>query len=247
MEGPSPVSALIHAATMVTAGVFLLVRCSTLFELSPSVLQFIAIIGAATAIMAATSGLLQNDLKKVIAYSTCSQLGFMVFACGVSQYSLSLFHLVNHAFFKALLFLGAGAVIHAVSNEQDTRKFGALSRLLPYTYVMFLIGSLALMGFPFLTGFYSKDVILEVTASGQTITSLFAYNLGAITAFFTSFYSLRLLKLTFYGASRSPRSYLRHTHELVEDMAYPLAVLAIGSLFFGYFARDLFIGFGNSY
>ena len=227
--------------------VFLLVRCSTLFELAPSVLQFIAIIGAATAIMAATSGLLQNDLKKVIAYSTCSQLGFMVFACGVSQYSLGLFHLVNHAFFKALLFLGAGAVIHAVSNEQDTRKFGALNRLLPYTYVMFLIGSLALMGFPFLTGFYSKDVILEVTASGQTLTSLYAYNLGAITAFFTSFYSLRLLKLTFYGASRSPRPYLLHTHELVEDMAYPLAILALGSLFFGYFARDLFIGFGGGY
>jgi proton-translocating NADH-quinone oxidoreductase chain L len=247
MEGPSPVSALIHAATMVTAGVFLLVRCSALFELAPSVLKFVTIIGAATAIMAATSGLLQNDLKKVIAYSTCSQLGFMTFACGVSQYSLSLFHLVNHAFFKALLFLGAGAVIHAVSNEQDTRKFGALSRLLPYTYVMFLIGSLALMGFPFLTGFYSKDPILEVTACGQGVSSLYAYNLGVLTAFFTSFYSLRLLKLTFYGISRSPRAYLLHTHELSKDMAYSLAVLAIGSIFFGYFARDLFIGFGSSY
>jgi len=197
--------------------------------------------------MAATSGLFQNDLKKVIAYSTCSQLGFMTFACGISQYSRSLFHLVNHAFFKALLFLGAGAVIHAVSNEQDTRKFGGLSRLLPYTYITFVIGSLALMGFPFLTGFYSKDPILEVAFAARTTASAFAYDLGAITAFFTAFYSLRLLKLTFFGVSRAPRPYLLHVHELAKDMAYPLAVLAIGSIFFGYFARDLFIGFGNSY
>lgn len=174
MEGPSPVSALIHAATMVTAGVFLLVRCSALFQLAPSVLTFVAVIGGGTAIMAATSGVLQSDLKKVIAYSTCSQLGYMVFACGASQYGLSFFHLVNHAFFKALLFLGAGAVIHAVSNEQDTRKFGGLARILPYTYVMFLIGSLALMGVPFLTGFYSKDVILEAALGGFTSGSQYA-------------------------------------------------------------------------
>ena len=175
MEGPTPVSALIHAATMVTAGVFLIIRCSPLFECVPSVLLFIAFVGAGTAFMAATSGLLQNDLKKVIAYSTCSQLGYMIFACGLSSYSLSLFHLANHAFFKALLFLSAGAVIHAVSNEQDLRRFGALVRVLPYTYVMFLIGSLALMGFPFLTGFYSKDIILEVAAATITVPGTFAY------------------------------------------------------------------------
>jgi NADH-ubiquinone oxidoreductase chain 5 len=175
MEGPTPVSALIHAATMVTAGVFLIIRCSPLFESVPSVLLFITFIGAGTAFMAATAGLLQNDLKKVIAYSTCSQLGYMVFACGLSSYSLSLFHLANHAFFKALLFLSAGAVIHAVSNEQDLRRFGALIKVLPYTYAMFLIGSLALMGFPFLTGFYSKDIILEVAASSVTVSGVFSY------------------------------------------------------------------------
>ena len=160
---------------MVTAGVFLLIRSSSLYELTPSVLNFITTIGAATAFMAATSGLLQNDLKKVIAYSTCSQLGYMVFACGLSSYALSLFHLSNHAFFKALLFLSAGAVIHAISSEQDMRRLGGLLRLLPYTYGMFLIGSLALMGFPFLTGYYSKDLILEVVASTLTIVGYYAY------------------------------------------------------------------------
>ena len=175
MEGPTPVSALIHAATMVTAGVFLLIRCSALFELSPAVLQGIIFIGALTAFMAATSGLYQSDLKKVIAYSTCSQLGYMVFACGLSAYALSLFHLTNLAFFKALLFLSAGAVIHALSNEQDMRRIGGLLQLLPYTYAMFLVGSLALMGFPFLTGFYSKDLILEVAAGTPFLLGQFAY------------------------------------------------------------------------
>jgi NADH-ubiquinone oxidoreductase chain 5 len=175
MEGPTPVSALIHAATMVTAGVFLLIRASSLYELSSSVRFFITVAGAATAFMAATSGLLQNDLKKVIAYSTCSQLGYMVFACGLSSYALSLFHLTNHAFFKALLFLSAGAVIHSVSNEQDMRKLGRLIQLLPYTYAMFVIGSLALIGFPFLSGFYSKDLILEIAAGSITVGGIFAY------------------------------------------------------------------------
>jgi NADH:ubiquinone oxidoreductase subunit 5 (subunit L)/multisubunit Na+/H+ antiporter MnhA subunit len=244
---PTPVSALIHAATMVTAGVFLIIRCSPLFECVPSVLLFITFIGAGTAFMAATAGLLQNDLKKVIAYSTCSQLGYMVFACGLSGYSLSLFHLANHAFFKALLFLSAGAVIHAVSNEQDLRKFGALIRILPYTYAMFLIGSLALMGFPFLTGFYSKDIILEVAASSITVPGTFAYWLGLITAFFTAFYSFRLLYLAFYGTSRSPRPYLAGAHELTPRMALSLAVLSLGSIFLGYMAKDLFIGFGTEF
>lgn len=247
MEGPTPVSALIHAATMVTAGVFLIIRCSPLFECVPSILLFITFIGAGTAFMAATAGLLQNDLKKVIAYSTCSQLGYMVFACGLSSYSLSLFHLANHAFFKALLFLSAGAVIHAISNEQDLRRFGGLIRLLPYTYAMFLIGSLALMGFPFLTGFYSKDIILEVAASSISVPGTFAYWLGLVTAFFTAFYSFRLLYLAFYGNSRSPRPYLMNAHELTPRMAFPLAVLALGSIFLGYFAKDLFIGFGTPF
>jgi proton-translocating NADH-quinone oxidoreductase chain L len=247
MEGPTPVSALIHAATMVTAGVFLIIRCSPLFECVPSVLLFVTFIGAGTAFMAATAGLVQNDLKKVIAYSTCSQLGYMVFACGLSSYSLSLFHLANHAFFKALLFLSAGAVIHAISNEQDLRRFGGLIKVLPYTYTMFLIGSLALMGFPFLTGFYSKDIILEVAAASITIPGTFAYWLGLVTAFFTAFYSFRLLYLAFYGSARSPRPYLVNAHELTPRMAFSLSVLSLGSIFLGYLAKDLFIGFGTPF
>jgi len=177
MEGPTPVSALIHAATMVTAGVFVILRCSPLLEYSPTALTVITIMGAFTAFFAATTGMLQNDLKRVIAYSTCSQLGYMVFACGISSYAVSLFHLMNHAFFKALLFLSAGAVIHAVADEQDMRKMGGLAKVIPFTYVMMLIGSLSLMGFPFLTGFYSKDVILEMayTKSLYTIDGNFAY------------------------------------------------------------------------
>lgn len=247
MEGPTPVSALIHAATMVTAGVFLVIRCSALFEQTPDVLLFITFIGAATAFMAATSGLMQNDLKKIIAYSTCSQLGYMVFICGLSGYAISFFHLTNHAFFKALLFLSAGAVIHAVSNEQDLRRLGGLIQLLPYTYIMFVIGSLALMGFPFLTGFYSKDLILEVVAGQLTVPASFAYWLGLVTALFTAFYSFRLLYLAFYSRSRSSRVYLVHAHELTPNLALPLALLALGSIFFGFFARDLFIGFGTMF
>jgi NADH-ubiquinone oxidoreductase chain 5 len=197
MEGPTPVSALIHAATMVTAGVFLIIRCSPIIEYAPNILIIIIFFGALTAFFAATTGLFQNDLKKVIAYSTCSQLGYMIFACGLSNYGVSMFHLVNHAYFKALLFLSAGSVIHALCDEQDMRKMGGLLKLLPYTYVMMFIGSLSLMGFPFLTGFYSKDVILELTYSKYTIYSNFSYWLGLISAFFTSYYSFRLLYLTF--------------------------------------------------
>jgi NADH-ubiquinone oxidoreductase chain 5 len=163
MEGPTPVSALIHAATMVTAGVFLIIRCSVIFEYSPLSLLIITIVGACTCIFAATIGLCQNDIKRVIAYSTCSQLGYMVFACGLSSYDVSFFHLFNHAFFKALLFLSAGAVIHSLNNEQDMRYMGGLAKLLPFTYSMMVIGSLSLAGFPFLSGFYSKDVCLEIT------------------------------------------------------------------------------------
>lgn len=175
MEGPTPVSALIHAATLVTAGVFLIARSSLIFEFAPFALPLVTVFGAMTCFFAATTGLLQNDLKKVIAYSTCSQLGYMVFACGVSNYPVSVFHLANHAFFKALLFLGAGCVIHAVSDEQDMRKMGGLRKVIPFTYIMMLIGSFSLSGFPFLTGFYSKDVILEVSFAGYTIFSHFSY------------------------------------------------------------------------
>jgi proton-translocating NADH-quinone oxidoreductase chain L len=247
MEGPTPVSALIHAATMVTAGVFLIIRCSPLFECVPSVLNFIVLIGAATAFMAATSGLLQNDLKKVIAYSTCSQLGYMVFVCGLSSYTASLFHLSTHAFFKALLFLSAGAVIHAVAGEQDMRKFGGLARMLPYTYAAFFVGSIALMGVPFLSGFYSKDLILEIAGGSPLLSSEFAYSLGMISAFFTSFYSFRLLYLTFYGSSRTARVPLEHTHELSGRMAFALLALTFGSVFLGILGRDLFVGPGTDF
>jgi NADH-ubiquinone oxidoreductase chain 5 len=175
MEGPTPVSALIHAATMVTAGVFLLIRCSHIIEYSSTALIVIVIIGATTAFFAATVGVVQNDIKKVIAYSTCSQLGYMVFACGLSNYSTSLFHLMNHAAFKALLFLSAGSVIHAMADEQDFRKLGSLIRSIPFTYSMMVIGSLSLMGFPFLTGFYSKDAILELAYSKFTFDATFAH------------------------------------------------------------------------
>lgn len=175
MEGPTPVSALIHAATMVTAGIFLIIRCSPLFEYSLFILNLITIFGALTTIFAATVGLVQNDIKKIIAYSTCSQLGYMAFVCGTSNYSVGLFHLSNHAFFKALLFLSAGSIIHSLSNEQDIRKMGGLINLLPYTYAMMLAGSLSIAGFPFLSGFYSKDIILEVAYTKYTLNSLFAF------------------------------------------------------------------------
>jgi NADH-ubiquinone oxidoreductase chain 5 len=213
MEGPTPVSALIHAATLVTAGVFLVARSSLIFEFAPFALLIVTVFGAMTCFFAATTGLLQNDLKKVIAYSTCSQLGYMVFACGVSNYSVSVFHLANHAFFKALLFLGAGCVIHAVSDEQDMRKMGGLRKIIPFTYVMMLIGSFSLSGFPFLTGFYSKDVILEVSFAGYTLFSHFSYWLGSFGAFFTAFYSVRLTYLTFLSLPNGFRPVIFTAHE----------------------------------
>ena len=247
MEGPTPVSALIHAATMVTAGVFLIIKCSPLFEYVPTVLSIITFIGATTAFFSATIGLVQNDIKKVIAYSTCSQLGYMIFACGLSNYHVSLFHLANHAFFKALLFLSAGAIIHSLSNEQDMRKFGGLAPLLPFTSIMLLIGSLSLMGFPFLTGFYSKDLILEIALTKYTIEGSFAYCLGLITAFFTSFYSFRVFYMTFIYKTNSFRTVITHVHELPWKMAISLSVLSIGSIFLGYIAKDLFVGLGTDF
>ncbi len=244
---PTPVSALIHAATMVTAGVFLLIRSSYILEYSEFALTLIIIVGSITALFAATVGLVQNDIKKVIAYSTCSQLGYMVFSCGVSNYSASLFHLMNHAFFKALLFLSAGAVIHALADEQDMRKMGGLIKTLPFTYSLMFIGSLSLAGFPFLTGFYSKDAILELTFAHYTISSSFAYWLGTISALFTSFYSFRLLFQTFINNPQSSQTNLSYASESSLAMSLPLFILSIGSIFVGYLGKDIFIGPGSSF
>ncbi|HXT83313.1 MAG TPA: NADH-quinone oxidoreductase subunit L [Verrucomicrobiae bacterium] len=247
MEGPTPVSALIHAATMVTAGVFLIIKSSPIFEYAPSVLTVVTFVGALTAIFAASTALVQNDIKKVIAYSTCSQLGYMIFACGLSNYHVSFFHLVNHAFFKALLFLSAGAIIHSLSNEQDMRRYGGLLQLLPYTSIMLMIGSLSLMGLPFLTGFYSKDLILELAYAKYTVSGHFVYWVGLITAFFTSFYSYRVFYLTFISKNNSYRKVAQNIHELPKKMAFALAILALGSIFLGYLIKDLFVGLGTDF
>jgi proton-translocating NADH-quinone oxidoreductase chain L len=247
MEGPTPVSALIHAATMVTAGVFLITRCSYLFEFSPLSLNIVVLVGSMTAFFAATTGLFQNDMKKVIAYSTCSQLGYMIFACGLSSYEVGMFHLSNHAFFKALLFLGAGSVIHAVSDEQDMRKLGGLKRLLPFSYAIMLIGSLALMGFPFLAGFYSKDVILEVSFAKYTVAGHFSFVLGTLAAFATAFYSIRLLYLVFLAEPNGNKNVLFNAHEGTWRMALPLFILSLLSICVGFLCKDLFIGFGTNF
>lgn len=247
MEGPTPVSALIHAATMVTAGVFLIARCSPLFEYAPTALMIVTFVGGMTCFFAATTGVVQNDLKRVIAYSTCSQLGYMVFALGISNYSVGVFHLMNHAFFKALLFLSAGSVIHALSDEQDMRKMGGVVQLLPFTYGMTLIGSLSLTGFPFLTGFYSKDTILELAFANYTIYGNFAYWLGAICVLFTSYYSFRLLFLTFLSPTNLYKSSLKSTHDAPFIMALPLILLAFGSIFVGYLGKDMMIGLGTNF
>jgi len=247
MEGPTPVSALIHAATMVTAGVFLITRCSFFFEFSPFILNFIILVGSTTAFFASTTGLFQNDMKKVIAYSTCSQLGYMIFACGLSSYDVGVFHLSNHAFFKALLFLGAGSIIHAVSDEQDMRKLGGLRKLLPFSYGIMVIGSLALMGFPFLAGFYSKDIILEAAYAKGTISGHFSYYLGTFAAFFTAFYSVRLLFLVFLAEPNGNRMVILNAHEGSWLMTLPLFILSILSIIVGFLTRDIFIGFGTDF
>jgi NADH-ubiquinone oxidoreductase chain 5 len=247
MEGPTPVSALIHAATMVTAGVFLLARSSFIYEYIPNVLSYVIIIGALTSFFASTTGLVQNDLKRVIAYSTCSQLGYMVFACGLSNYSVGIFHLTNHAFFKALLFLGAGSVIHAVNDEQDMRKMGGLKNLIPFTYSMMTIGSLALIGFPFLTGFYSKDMILEVAYGKYNFLGYFSYTLGTLGAFFTAFYSTRLAYLTFISKPNGHRKVLAFAVDSGPQITFALGFLAIPSIFAGYYTKDLIVGLGSSF
>ena len=242
MEGPTPVSALIHAATMVTAGVFLVCRMSPIFEFSSDALTFVTVIGATTAFFAATVGLVQNDIKRVIAYSTCSQLGYMFVAAGVGAYEVAMFHLFTHAFFKALLFLGSGSVIHAMSDEQDMRKMGGLYKLIPATWVMMLIGTLALTGFPLTAGYFSKDAVIEAAYMAHNPAHMYAFTLVVVAALFTSFYSWRLIFMTFHGKSRASNEVLSHAHESPASMMAPLVLLAIGALGAGALFYNLFIG-----
>ena len=242
MEGPTPVSALIHAATMVTAGVFLVVRCSPIFEYSQFALNLIVVVGMITAVFAASIALVQNDIKKIVAYSTCSQLGYMFFAAGIGAYHVAMFHLFTHAFFKALLFLGAGSVIHAFKDEQDIRNMGGVRKKLPYTYIFMLLGTLALTGFPFLAGFYSKDAIIEFSYLKNSSLGNYAATVGILTAFLTSIYSWRLFFKTFHGPYNNKKFPIDKTHESPLVMLIPLVFLSIGAIFSGYFFKSTFIG-----
>ena len=242
MEGPTPVSALIHAATMVTAGVFLVVRCSPIYEFSQFALNLITIIGMSTALFAATVALAQNDIKKIIAYSTCSQLGYMFFAAGVGAYNVAMFHLFTHAFFKALLFLGSGSIIHSFKDEQDIREMGGVWKKLPYTWILMIIGTLALTGFPFLSGFYSKDAIIEFAYLRGNTPGYFAVGIGIFTAFLTSIYSWRLLFKIFHGTYNNKKINYESIHESPMVMIIPLIILAIGSIFAGIIFKEVFIG-----
>jgi NADH-quinone oxidoreductase subunit L len=242
MEGPTPVSALIHAATMVTAGVFLVARMSPVFEHAPTALAIVTVVGASTALFAATIGCVQNDIKRIIAYSTCSQLGYMFFAAGVGAYQGAIFHLFTHAFFKALLFLGAGSVIHAMSEEQDIRRMGGIWRRIPVTYAVMWIGSLALAGVPFFAGYYSKDFVLEAAFASHSAVGLYAFACGLIAAFLTAFYSWRLIILTFHGAPRADHHTMEHVHESPWVMLVPLLVLAAGAVGIGALFAEEFVG-----
>jgi len=242
MEGPTPVSALIHAATMVTAGVFMVARMSPLFEYSDTALTVVTLVGAFTAFFAATIGCVQNDIKRIIAYSTCSQLGYMFFALGVSAYQAGIFHLFTHAFFKALLFLGAGSVIHAMSDEQDIRRMGGIWKHVKLTWALMFIGSLALAGIPPFAGYYSKDMILEAAYAAHTPVGMLAFGLGLAAAFMTAFYSWRLLILVFHGRPRADEHVMAHVHESPAVMTVPLIVLAIGAVFAGMLGYELFVG-----
>jgi NADH-quinone oxidoreductase subunit L len=243
MEGPTPVSALIHAATMVTAGVFMVARLSPLFDLAPDAQTFVTFIGATTAFFAATVALVQNDIKRIIAYSTCSQLGYMFVAMGTGAYSIGMFHLFTHAFFKALLFLGSGSVIIAMHHEQDIRHMGGLKDRLPVTYWTMVVGTLALTGFPLTAGYFSKDAIIEAAYAAHNPMALYAFCATVIAAALTAFYSWRLILLTFHG---SPHDY--HHYEQAREsplvMIIPLGVLAVGSIFAGFPFQDLFAGHG---
>tara|TARA_Y100000590_G_scaffold331009_1_gene376072 strand:- start:437 stop:2350 length:1914 start_codon:yes stop_codon:yes gene_type:complete len=247
MEGPTPVSALIHAATMVTAGVFLVVRCSPIYEYSEFVLSIITIVGMSTALFAASVALVQNDIKKIIAYSTCSQLGYMFFAIGVGAYNVAMFHLFTHAFFKALLFLGSGSVIHSFKDEQDIRQMGGVWKTLPYTYILMIIGTLALTGFPFLSGFYSKDAIIEFAFLRGNTVGYFASGIGVFTALLTSIYSWRLIFKTFHGKYNNLKIKIESMHESPMVMLIPLLVLAIGAIFSGFLFKNIFIGYDSGY
>ncbi len=242
MEGPTPVSALIHAATMVTAGVFMVARLSPLFEYSETALAVVTIVGASTCFFAATIGCVQNDIKRVIAYSTCSQLGYMFFALGVSAYSAGIFHLMTHGFFKALLFLGAGSVIHAMSDEQDMRKMGGIWKLIPVTYVLMWVGNLALAGIPPFAGFYSKDIVLEAAWGAHSAVGTYAFWMGIGAAFMTAFYSWRLLIMTFHGKPRADDHVMAHVHESPKVILIPLLVLAAGAISAGYLGYNNFVG-----
>ena len=245
MEGPTPVSALIHAATMVTAGVFLVVRCSPIYEYSPSILTFITLIGMITALFAASVALVQNDIKKIIAYSTCSQLGYMFFATGVGAYNIAMFHLFTHAFFKALLFLGSGSVIHSFNNQQDINQMGGVWKKLPLTYSLMIIGTLALTGFPLLSGFYSKDAIIEFAYLHGTSVGYSAAIVGIFTALLTSIYSWRLIFKTFHGKYNNQDIEINKIHESPYVMTIPLIILAIGSIIVGFMFKNLFLDFDN--
>ena len=247
MEGPTPVSALIHAATMVTAGVFLVCRMSPLYELAPFARDMIIFVGATTAFFAASVALSQTDIKRVIAYSTCSQLGYMFFAAGASAYSAAMFHLVTHAFFKALLFLGAGSVIHAMSDEQDMTRMGGIYKLIPRTYAVMWIGSLALAGIPLFAGYYSKDAILESTFLAGTSLGNYAFYVGLLVAFMTAFYSWRLLLLTFHGSAHADEETMAHVHDSPWTMMIPLMLLSLGAIFSGYLGHTWFIGEGAEF
>jgi NADH-quinone oxidoreductase subunit L len=240
MEGPTPVSALIHAATMVTAGVFLVVRCSPIYEYSELALNLITVVGMTTAIFAASVALVQTDIKKIIAYSTCSQLGYMFFAAGVGAYNIAMFHLFTHAFFKALLFLGSGSVIHAFKDEQNINSMGGVWKKLPYTYVLMIIGTLALTGFPLLSGFYSKDAIIEFAYLRDNSTGYYAAGIGIFTAFLTSIYSWRLIFKTFHGSYNNKSIKIEETHESPLVMLLPLIILSIGAIFAGFIFKELF-------
>ena len=244
---PTPVSALIHAATLVTAGLYLLVRSSPLLEYSPTALLVITLVGSSTAFFAATCGLVQNDLKRIIAFSTISQLGYMVMAVGISQYNVALMHVVNHAFFKALLFLGAGAIIHSVSDQQDVRRLGGLIKFLPFIYSCMLVGTIALLGLPWLSGFYSKDLIIELAYSRYSFSANYAYILGSVTAGLTAFYSFRLISLVFLSNPNAPRQTYMNVHEASLSVIIPLSVLALFSIFFGFLFSDLFVGLGSDF
>ncbi len=242
MEGPTPVSALIHAATMVTAGVFLVARMSPVFEWAPNALALVTVVGASTALFAATIGCVQNDIKRIIAYSTCSQLGYMFFAAGVGAYQGAIFHLFTHAFFKALLFLGAGSVIHAMSEEQDIRRMGGIWKKIPVTYAVMWIGSLALAGVPYFAGYFSKDFVLEAAFAAHSGVGMYAFVCGLLAAFLTAFYSWRLIILTFHGAPRADAHTMEHVHESPAVMLVPLLVLAVGAVATGVVFYPYFVG-----